>query len=451
MAPRSEAGGPAREKATFALPLRPGADPDVGDAAAMAKSFESEYMARYLEKIHVNPSKATAALVSKNAPFAAAKLKTSLRANGGLSDELLVETPPLQQQVRIGFHRASPKDVYNTGLLLDVGESPQIVTPTGFADVFANVHGTKDEDEQEFGEEVDENLLKKYAKRFCFPWNLLEKEKAQRARALDTKGRASNQEDASARREAVQNELRRGFRRPQESYMADSLKAFDSSLHAWAAGLRPTALRDRVTRADLDETSVLLRHKHTAALFDAMADFLYASVVAPAADANLAGSAREDPEAQRSRMLMVQQGAASLEKKCRSSRGLLFFAFPVLIVALRASVEMLFKAAFPLFVDSEAGKDATDQMQACITSVFDPNGYFGAVPVLMSDSESVGGMRRLGRRAHAPPRMHFGDTSAALRAAIGSPMNARARVMMSNGPDGPRQHSGVRPKDGPTH
>ena len=168
-------------------------------------------MARYLEKIHVNPSKATAALVSKNAPFAAAKLKTSLRANGGLSDELLVETPPLQQQVRIGFHRASPKDVYNTGLLLDVGESPQIVTPTGFADVFANVHGTKDEDEQEFGEEVDENLLKKYAKRFCFPWNLLEKEKAQRARALDTKGRASNQEDASARREAVQNELRRGF------------------------------------------------------------------------------------------------------------------------------------------------------------------------------------------------------------------------------------------------
>ncbi|XRB14625.1 hypothetical protein RI054_08g44650 [Pseudoscourfieldia marina] len=433
----SSATGASGERLKFHVPLRQGADPDVKDASHMAKNFEAEYVARYLESVGAGTTKVTTAYVNKHCPFKAAKLKTNLRANGAVADELSIEAPQLQQTVRVGAGRARPMDVYNTGTLMDVPESPQLVTPAGSKEVFANVHGNKDEVRMG-GQDEDENMFAKYALKFCFPFNKLARDRLERMKAFEKK---SNSGDDKTRKLAIHRELARGLRRPQATYMRDTLNAFETHLQQWVKGLKPNALKGRVTRAEIEETSALLRHEHTAALFDNVADFLYASVVAPVSNSynsHANAGTEESEERQRSRMLLIQQGAAALERRCRESRGLLFFAYPSILVCLRAAIEMLFNAAFPLFFDSPDGATALYKMHDCITSAFDANGYFESVPTIQSDSQSMRALSKLGRRAHQPPRAHFGDVSAALRTAMGTPMSANARVMMSNGVDGAR-------------
>jgi len=70
-------------------------------ACARAQVVESEYSTRYLEQLGVSPSRQTLDLVHRNVPLSKKYVKTTMRAQGHVRDEVQVHVPPVLHQPKV--------------------------------------------------------------------------------------------------------------------------------------------------------------------------------------------------------------------------------------------------------------------------------------------------------------------------------------------------------------
>jgi len=205
---------------------------------------------------------------------------------------------------------------------------------------------------------------------------------------------------------------------------------FENGLLEWREGVSRKAL-GRVSDADFHATVEALSSDLVLHLFGTVVAYMYDEYINPARRQELTDAEeREWGRIQQERVFNMHRQFATINKAYRSSRSRLFFTLPILILSMRTCVECLFREVFPLWSSIAEGIAAMRDMQATITDLFDPHGYYSNLSILQSAPSALRIIDSYKRLAHSHVRHHFNDTSSLVKAAFVDSKSVQARRML---------------------
>eukprot|EP00873_Tetraselmis_striata_P017166 jgi/Tetstr1/437430/TSEL_026111.t1 len=205
---------------------------------------------------------------------------------------------------------------------------------------------------------------------------------------------------------------------------------FENGLLEWREGMSAKAL-GRVSEADFRATVEALSSDLVLHLFGTAIAYMYDEYINPSRRSELTDAEEADfARIQQERVFNMHRQWATITKAYRSSRSRLFFTLPVLLLSMRTCVECLFREVFPLWSSINEGLRAMRGMQATITDLFDPHGYYSNLSILQSAPAAMRIIDSYKRLAHTHVRHHFNDTSALVRAAFVDSRSVQARRML---------------------
>ncbi|GLC44424.1 hypothetical protein PLESTB_000471400 [Pleodorina starrii] len=134
---------------------------------------------------------------------------------------------------------------------------------------------------------------------------------------------------------------------------------------------------------------------------------------------------------QRERLFALHVEWAARFKSLRQSRSGMFFTLPILLLACRLCVSLLFSTLYPLFTRLPEGEAVLAAMDGALCSLFDPHGYLErALSLLQSTPSAIEAVTRHPQR-RGNERRHFSDTSPLMQATMqGGAKSAGARKLM---------------------
>lgn len=123
-----------------------------------------------------------------------------------------------------------------------------------------------------------------------------------------------------------------------------------------------------------------------------------------------------------------------LYKRHRNSRAGMFFTLPVFLVACRLTVHLLFSSLYKLWIETEEGATALEQMDEAIVYLFDPSGYLQKnLTILQSTPAAVSIITKHPQLGHGAERVHLSDVSPLMRAAMQQPASHQTRKLLLDG------------------
>ncbi|GFR41013.1 hypothetical protein Agub_g1680 [Astrephomene gubernaculifera] len=172
--------------------------------------------------------------------------------------------------------------------------------------------------------------------------------------------------------------------------------------------------------------------------------FALASAASTARSIHASLDAADTAALQRERLFALHVEFASRFKALRQSRSGMFFTLPILLLAMRLCVNMLFSTLYPLWTRMPEGAETLEDMDAALRALFDPHGYLErALSLLQSTPSAIEAVTRHPQR-RGTERQHFNDTSPLMQATLQGAKSAGARKLMKSSANQPPGRSLLR-------
>ena len=427
-----------KSEAACVIPFRSVISADEVRRDSTFLSIESEFVTKYLEKIGVTPTKATADLMRKLTPINLSTLETQLKPGKGSETEVCITLkPPKQSSSSATINNNSNSTKHYTLENHQTPTSSDVISlgilaalPAEFSKELEHMRLAKEkedvssfEDQQGPGDNDTSkvNLFQQASTHHLFPYNL-KKNKAKhgiqdgifRTQASSKQqGRMHAQDQATLTTQQSSEEItehlvqifQREFIEGLEDWRSQNTVSLKGSLY--------------VKERAFSSVKTTLLSRSVLKLFKITAIYLREKVINKH-NSSVSESRKATEQAERLFFILHE-----FSRQCKANRKEkigLCFVLPVLLLSLRCFVEHVTKKLFPTLLTTPEGKEVALSMDNTITTLLDPHSWYSRVSVFQSTRTAMQIMNSYRKSAHQPIRTYFHHTSPLVRAALGNPL-----------------------------
>ena len=448
---------------TCVIPFRSDISGDEVRSEQTLRTIESEFVSKYLEKIGVTPTKATADLMRRLTPINLSTLENQLKPGKGSETEVCITLKPPErsgggggsvQNTAKGHLSGSPMSEGPTSEnLISLGVLAQL--PKEFREELewrrlakekADVSSFEDpasSDGNDSGRGA--NVFTQASSQHLFPYNLKNKKKGTGRRSnkfqdgifhhntTHAHQKRSGQQGQDPNAPGLQDEVTEHL---VEEFQADFLQGLEDWKQENGVSLKGSIyLRDRAFQSVQDT----LLSRPVLKLFKTAGVYLIEKFVGRRAGTGRGGAPESvdlaEPrkaKEQAERLFLILNEFSRLCKANRKEKVGLCFVLPIVLLSLRAFVEHVTRLLYPTLMSSPEGKEVASRMDSTITTLLDPHSWYSRVSVFQSTRTAMQIMTAYRQSAHQPIRYNFHHTSPLVRAALGNPLSSQYRSFIHN-------------------
>lgn len=436
----------------ISIPLQPQDEPQ-DLPPNIDSSIQEEYAAKYLQRIGADPTPENVRYVLRQKPIQSCSVSAAWRSRGWVTDTIFVA--PYAASGGASARAVSRRtEAAGAEAEAEAGETEE-----------AGAKGRLDAElEEGEAERAVPQSFEHMRARFVYPFNVPERrERRRRHRVGGQPPRAAG--GAQLEATAPTPPAQRARARMQD----EGGRSLGAKLEGPAAVDLAAEELQRPLQVTVEEIEALQKHFMRSFPFSGLADKLSASdiralgrflITTPVLRVigllchylhwvELAGPyngqhlSREERE---QLFIAVAETWAVIHAQCSEQRARVVHFLPLVILSVRAAVEMVFADAYPVFFapSHPPGQRALRAMDSRALGILDPGGFASRIPNLESTAEGLRKVSRAPRGDRAAPRYH--GVSALVREAVPvssyAPARARQRRAsmrraMREGPTGP--------------
>lgn len=457
------------------IPFRSDISADEVRSEATLKTIESEFVCKYLEKIGVTPTKATADLMRKLTPISLSTLETQLKPGKSSETDVCIslkmktatDSKTQNASMTLDHNVPTSSDVISLGILAQLPEQfsreleqELLAKEKSFSSFDGRQGGDNGGIEGAGGRS---NIFEHASTHHLFPYNLKKKNASKSSSSLSrnvlqdtvfSSGTAKLKAATSAINAAAAASKRLGIsmsgggssshsqlvkeqsEEVTEHHVEIFQKDFIAGLEEWrsqnSVSLKGSFYLNEKTFSNVRNT---LMSRPVLKLFKVTATYLKEKFInkqrGPNNKQSSVSEARKETE-QAERLFFILHEFSRLNKANRKEKIGLCFVLPVLLLSLRSFVEHVVNLLFPTLMATPEGKGTLQKMDGTITTLLDSHGWFSRVSCFQSTRTAMQIMNSYRQSAHQPIRTYFHHTSPLVRAALGNPLSSQYRTFLQN-------------------